>query len=34
MLARADAAQYLAKTTGKAHARTEEELPAVEAASN
>jgi len=28
MLARADAAQYLAKSTGKAHARTEEELPA------
>jgi len=27
MLARADAAQYLAKTTGKAHARTEAELP-------
>jgi diguanylate cyclase (GGDEF)-like protein len=27
MLARADAAQYLAKTTGKAHARTETELP-------
>lgn len=31
MLARADAAQYLAKSTGKAHARTEDELPAAEA---
>ncbi len=34
MLARADAAQYLAKTTGKAHARIEDELPEVTAASN
>ncbi len=34
MLARADAAQYLAKTTGKAHARTEDELPEVTTASN
>lgn len=28
LLSRADAAQYLAKTTGKAHTRTENELPA------
>ena len=34
MLARADSALYLAKSTGKAHARTEDELPAAEAASN
>ncbi len=34
MLARADAAQYLAKASGKAHARTEDELPEVTAASN
>lgn len=34
MLARADAAQYLAKASGKAHARTEDELPEATAASN
>jgi diguanylate cyclase (GGDEF)-like protein len=32
MLARADAAQYLAKTSGKAQARTERDLPAIESA--